>query len=267
MTTTSILTDEQILSALLNTYQKPLHQKHIFDTNSLATLIKIDVNNIAFALQEMRERTVASLMTQFLKNCPECLDNVLNKLTMKRLYHVGLESNLPLELSLYLFKYSIGSLNSDIPRDFNINRSLMFPASSAFQHRVQAFTEIMRIWLQHQDGSKPMLELFDIHQPLNLEQLLANQQQGIRDNTWHYAVYINDKETVENFHHYFYELSHHYPEYTLPFPEIIHNQNDGSVLTKVINTAQNIEVEFVTGSFVTGPIPKPTKITTASAEV
>lgn len=260
----ALIRDERILEALLTAYQIPLQQKHIFDTNALAQLIQIDVEKISLALAELHTQTVPNLLTEFLQSTPEYTDEVLSKLSSGRVYHVGLESNLPLELALYLFKYPLAHFNPDLAQAFEISRSLIFPASHAFQQRVQAYTEIMRIWLHH-DNYKPMLELFDIHRPIDLKRLKSQHQHNIKDNIWHYAVYTTQEQVVEDLHHYFSELSRRCPQYQMPFTRVIRNQNDRSVLTKIINTAQHLEIEFVTGSFVTGPIPKPNNIELSSA--
>ncbi len=257
------LVNPELLSALLNAYHLPLEQKHIFDEQALAQLIQIDVEKITYALEELENRDVASLMGDFLQSTPEQIDKVLAKLHNGRLYHVGLESNLPLELLQYLFKYPIANLNPDLAGYFDISRSLVFPASHAFQQRVQAYTEILRIWLHH-DSAKPMLELFDIHRPIDLKRLQINHQKDVRDNIWHYAIYVREEGLVEELHRYFIEISRLHPQYQMPFSRIIRNKNDRSVLTKIINKAAHLEIEFVTGSFVTGPIPKPNNIETTS---
>ena len=261
---TKAIANERILNALLTSYQIPLKQKKIHSIEALVQLIQIDIEKISHALQELEQRTVPSLLTEFLQTSPECLDTVLSKLSAQRLYHIGLESNLPLELALYLFKYPISNLNTQLAKKFEISRSLTFPASHAFQQRVQAYTEIMRIWL-HQDHNRPMLELFDIHRPIDLKHLSHQHQKNIKDNIWHYAIYVSEEGAVEDLHHYFSELSQRYPQYKMPFTHVIHNQNDRSVLTKIINRAQNLEIEFVTGSFITGPIPKPNNIEITSS--
>ena len=261
---TKAIVDEQILNALLTSYQIPLQQKHINSPDALAQLIQIDIEKISHALHELKHRTVPSLLTEFLQTTPECLDSILSKLSAKRLYHIGLESNLPLELALYLFKYPLADFNHKLAQQFEISRSLIFPASHAFQKRVQAYTEIMRIWL-HQSDHKPMLELFDIHRPIDLKHLKIQHQKNIKDNIWHYAIYVSEEGAVENLHYYFSELSQRYPQYKMPFAHVIRNQNDRSVLTKIINRAQNLEIEFVTGSFITGPIPKPNNIEITSS--
>ena len=151
---------------------------------------------------------------------------------------------------------------------------LRFPASPAFQTRVNAFWEIMRIWLVV-NGRTLMLELFDIHRPADSvldaaprlthrnfhglaeddEDLAVGHPERVahlfsNDQIWHYALYAKRPADVSELHSEFLSLAARDSNFILPYDEPIHNPHDDSFHTKIIHkpgpAGGRLELEIVT---------------------
>ncbi|MCK5867775.1 MAG: hypothetical protein KAG14_05185 [Mycoplasmataceae bacterium] len=239
---------------LLDLYCKELKIKQIDNEMALNQIITIDREKIIYALNELRYKTTHDLTDEFFNHTPEIVSDIMAEISHSYLYHIGMESNCPLEITLYGFKQQIAYFNRQLDDKLEMTRVLIFPASQAFQQRVNAYTEVMRVWIKMSHGEY-MLEFFNIHRPIVLSKLMMQHKKEIRDDIWHYALYINQAKQVKQLHQYCYNLSLKNTDYKLPFESVINNKNDGSVLTKIINKQKKLEIEFVTGTFVTGPIP------------
>src|SRR5207249_2675393 len=86
---------------------------------------------------------------------------IRGRLADQHIYHVGFEIHEPLDLVLYGINHWIEHSKRAVGANMKVRNFLRFPASPAFQQRVGAYAEIMRIWLQL-DERVLMLELFDI---------------------------------------------------------------------------------------------------------
>ncbi|MCK5898597.1 MAG: hypothetical protein KAG06_05955 [Methylococcales bacterium] len=239
---------------LFNLYKDQLGVKNIHNESSLDKIIAIDREKVLQALDELQHKSTKDLANDFFNGDPKHVKNVLAEISHPFLYHIGMEINCPLEIALYGFKQDVAYFNEHLNDSLEVTRVLIFSASDAFQNRVNAYTGVMRIWLKMRHGEY-MLELFDIHRSIDLDKLIAQHQQSIYDDIWHYAMYINYADQVKWLHEYCQIIVEKNPTYELPFKSVINNKNDGSVLTKIINRSKKIEIEFVTGTFVTGPIP------------
>ncbi len=242
------------MTHLLNLYSDQLNIKGINNTDKLNQIINIDREKIIYAFNELHYKTTNDVINDFFSSTPETIIDIMEEISHPYLYHIGMEINCPLEIALYGFKQQVDYFNQQLDDKLEITRVLIFPASQAFQHRVNAYTEVMRIWITMSHGEY-MLELFDIHRPIAIPELIINHAKEIRDDIWHYAFYIEHANQVKQLHQYCQALTQKNSHYLLPFDAVINNKHDGSVLTKIINLQKKLEIEFVTGTFVTGPIP------------
>ena len=245
-----------MIENLLNLHKKTLDVKNIKTKQDLIKIIRLDFEKIIYALSELENKETPQLLKEFFSEHKEVVPDILAQLERSHLYHIGFEVNEPLELVLFGFKNSIKKFSQGLDGELKILRVLLFPASQAFQKRVNAYADIMRIWMQIRNHEL-MLELFDIHHPVDRVIPKNKYQVDVKDNIWHYAVYVDSAEKVRQLHNYFKNLVETHTIYHLPFKSIIDNKNDGSFLTKIINKQTKIEIEFVNGPFVTGPIPSP----------
>lgn len=257
---------------LLSAHDGALRVKEITDSQALRAIICIDFERILHALVEVKEYTAQEVLTDFFAEQTAMLPTAKENVAVPELYHVGFEIYEPMDMVLQGFHYWIGRLNQLLGMRVKVKDFLRFPASQAFQDRVNAYVEIMRIWVQV-DGQELMLELFDIHHPLKNslppfnvplyqyhvqpESLLhhgkvsAHHRQAMQhlyqnDSIWHYAVYVESRKQVLQLHETFKTLVRHSPNYRLPFADIVQNQYDGSFYTKLINAQRKLEIEFVT---------------------
>lgn len=239
---------------LFNLYRKQLAVKNIHHETELATLISIDQKKILLALDELQHKSTDALVNDFFSHQPKHVTDILAEVSHPFLYHIGMEINCPLEIALYNLKQNVDYLNQQLDDSLKVTRVLIFSASPAFQRRVNAYTSVIRIWVKLRHGEY-MLELFDIHRPIDVNKLVAQSKHRLYDDIWHYALYLNEADQIKWLHKYCQMIVEKDSDYKLPFKAVINNKNDGSFLTKVINIPKKIEIEFVTGTFVTGPIP------------
>lgn len=252
-----------MIDNLLHQYQKPLRVKNILNKRDLLKIIRVDYEKIVYALLELRNKPAFYVISDFFHKNNTHVSKVMSKLKGDYLSHIGFEVLEPLNLSEYGFEHGFNRFNKELGTDMYVTQVQRFPASQAFQDRVEAFTEIMRIWIQL-DNREVMLELFDIHKPVNEYFLTHNTGTNhaigddnhifphahsiyfAKDEIWHYALDVNAADDVRVLHDYFKYLAGQNDNYLLPFTDIVNNKNDGSFYTKIINKQRRIEIEFVT---------------------
>ncbi len=258
---------------LFSLHRQSLAAKTILTPEALLKAIRIDFEKILFALLEVRNKTCPQLLHDFFGSDTQAVLDILPALKERSIYHLGFEVNQPMDLILYSFDYWINKFNAHFSATQERLRAVKrqrFPASREFQRRVKAYVEILRIWIEL-DGQVQMLELFDIHhgaavtldryeadglrmqnaRPQSLAETRTDYQGAVArllagDAIWHYAVYVDQPEEVARLHSHFQALSGRDSAYELPFSALVNNTHDGSLYTKIINRARNMELEFVT---------------------
>lgn len=255
---------------LLYTHRELLMRKNVWTRQRLIQIIKLDLDKLAHALLEVKESHAAHVLHTFFAEHTALLPTIMPRLEHEYISHLGFEIHEPLDLVLYGINHWIARTRRTLKGDLHLSDFLRFPASAAFQARVGAYTEIMRIWIQV-EGRTLMLELFDIHRPVdaflaggapkvthrNFDCLLTcgNTRAGRYsrfahlfnpDEIWHYALYVKSVEDVMQLHADLYQLAAHDPGYVLPYQEPVQNHGDGSLHTKIINLRSELEVEFIT---------------------
>jgi hypothetical protein len=256
------------IDKLFSLHRDSLSRKNIFSKEELMQIIRIDFEKMIFSLLEMRNKSSRQLISDFFGKDVPALLAMLPELEKQPIYHLGFEVNQPMDLILYSFDYWIRKFNhhfSDGKERFRIVKLLRFPASIEFQKRVNAYVEIMRIWIEL-DHKEKMLELFDIYHPVSpltasgkreiIVQTLPNESRTdyneaiarllSGDTIWHYAIYLDHPLKVEKLHASFRQLAEDRAEYELPFLSLVNNKHDGSLYTKIINRKKRMELEFVT---------------------
>lgn len=263
----------QFSEELLRGHGELLARKNIVRKPELLKLIKLDLDKLMHALVEVKDTRASSVLRNFFD------DSALAEFACARLaedyvYHVGFEVHEPLGLVLYGIVHWIEQSNDALDADMHIVDFLTFPASPAFQKRVGAYAEIMRIWLQV-DARVLMLELFDIYRPVdsvlaaapkpthrNFHGLFRSAEDALEghdermaklfgnDGIWHYALHVRRPSDVDALHDQLEELAAAQPCYFLPYKAPVYNQHDGSYHTKVVRHGGaergRLELEFVT---------------------
>lgn len=166
-----------MIDNLLHQHQKPLQVKRILNKQDLIKIIRIDYEKIVYALLELRNKPAFYVISDFFHKNDKHIAQVMSKLRGEHLSHIGFEVLEPLDLSEYGFEHGFNRFNEELGTEMYVTQIQRFPASQAFQDRVEAFTEIMRIWIQL-DHREVMLELFDIHKPVNEYFLTHNTATG-----------------------------------------------------------------------------------------
>ena len=254
-----------VVDSLMTLYQAQLTAKAILSSNDLIQTIAIDFEKIMHALLEVRNKPSDCVIDDFFGTEHSISPYAKSLLKSSKMFHVGLEVYEPLDVVLYGFDQWIRRSREVLGMDIHMSRHLRFAASMAFQQRVGAFAEIVRVWLKV-DDEQLMLELFDIHRPAqtrqsgtntrNLNLLLNNN--GIypnhdlamkklfsQDKIWHYALELQSAEMVDALHDEVVMLAKQNPIYRVVYSQPVHNIQDLSYHTKIINTAIQTEVEFV----------------------
>jgi hypothetical protein len=256
-----------------------LAKKNIATRHALIQVLQHDWEKFAHALLAVQHQRADRLLQGFFDDCPEMAVYAIAATRENRLYHLGFEIAQPLDLVENSTPYWLEALNQNGLQGagelLRISKVQRFPASSALQARVQAYTEIMRIWFQA-GAQELMLELFDIHRPIDaLWRHLAESEEASppakrdaqtpwacamlaphqdrrlarffqSDPIWHYALYVDSPSKVVELHADFRTLTERVPTYKLAFAEPVRNNFDGSFYTKLLNPAQGAEIEFVT---------------------
>ena len=258
---------------LLATHTALLGRKNIRRKRELIQVIKVDLDKLAHALLEVKENHPQRVLEEFFASTPVSVSAISAMLAEARIYHVGFEVHEPLDLVLYGIEHWIQEARHSLGANMRVKDYLRFPASPAFQNRVGAHTEIMRIWLEVNDRTL-MLELFDIHRPVdtelasgalpvkhrNFQGLFSDPVPGHadrmarlfgEDEIWHYALHVHRPAEVSELHSELQALAAHNRSYFLPYAAPVHNPHDGSFHTKVIHRVGSrggarMELEFVT---------------------
>lgn len=255
---------------ILETHRTLLGHKNVRTKQRLIQIIKLDLDKLTHALLEVKENQARLVLHRFFARHLSLLLDITARLESNYIYHLGFEVHEPLDLVLYGINHWITKTQRTIRCDLQVNEFLRFPASAAFQKRVGAYTEIMRIWIQV-DGRALMLELFDIHRPVdafladgapklthrNFDCLLTHDNLAARnyqrfahlfnpDEIWHYAFSFQNAADVRQLHRDLQALAARDATYVLPYQAPVENRGDGSLHTKIINVQNKLELEFVT---------------------
>lgn len=243
-----------------------LKYKMIRSQKTLLKLFKQDLGNVIYGLHVIRH-TPACLVLQTLFDSAPFVSEIAEALQGDKIYHFGFEVHEPLDLILYGFEHWIEKVRQAHGITLEVSRYLRFPASSAFQLRVGAPSEILRIWVVLED-SEFMLELFHIDSaerigrerrfqdfwPRTFPEFTQRTSVSMKDTMqrfkadpiWHYALFVQTPEQVRHLHVRFQQLVLKEPTYLLPYRTPVENTGDGSLHTKLINQRRKLEVEFVT---------------------
>jgi len=257
---------------LLRSHSEDLARKNIRNRYQLVKAIKLDLDKLTHALVEVKENCATSLLKKLEGPSPIGGQGICQRLADQHVYHVGFEIHEPLDLVLYGIDHWIRQSNQAFGANMRVRNFVRFPASPAFQKRVGAFTEIMRIWLEVGDRIL-MLELFDIHRPAdsflesapklthrNFHGLFRHEDADAHDARlaslfagdaiWHYAFCVRKPSDVIALHTELQTLAAGDPRYVMPYAAPIHNLYDNSFHTKIIKNrddpALRLEFEFVT---------------------
>jgi hypothetical protein len=261
----------RLCDGLLVTHTELLGRKNIRRKRELIQVIKVDLDKLAHALLEVKENHPRQVLAEFFGSAPVDCSGISARLAEARIYHVGFEIHEPLDLVLYGIEHWIQEATHALGAIMRVKDFLRFPASPAFQKRVGAYTEIMRIWLEVNDRTL-MLELFDIHRPVdeelasgalpvkhrNFQGLFSDPAPGHAermarlfrdDEIWHYALHVARPADVTEVHAELQVLAGQDSSYFLPYTAPVHNPHDGSFHTKIVHRAGlqgRMELEFVT---------------------
>ena len=255
--------------ALLRSNQELLQQKNSYDPVSLLELIKADHRKVLLALTEVKSRRVRALLQTFFAGHDTLLDMIYSVVELERLFHVGFEIYEPMDLVVAGFDHWSLRFERLLNTQIRVVRSLRFPASAAFQNRVKASAEVMRIWMWV-NGHELMLELFDIHRPAqHVPALIHGQFNALdlrnrliapglapdhdlvlqhhfgNDFIWHYAIAVHEMRSVEMLHSAFERFVGRHKGFQLAYPACVYNRHDGSYHTKIIHPLKHLELEFV----------------------
>ena len=256
---------------LLCSHSESLARKNIRTRYQLAQAIALDLDKLTHALVEVKENSAERVLRRLVGKSA-IREDIGERLSDQRIYHVGFEIHEPLDLVLYGIEHWIRQSNRVTGAGMRVGNVLRFPASPAFQKRVGACAEIMRIWLEVRERVL-MLELFDIHRPVdsflgsapklthrNFDSLLQDGDADAHDtrlaslfagdSIWHYAFYVRKPVDVIELHAELQILVAADSRYVMPYSAPIHNLHDNSFHTKIIkdgeDPAQRLEFEFVT---------------------
>lgn len=263
----------QFSEELLRCHGELLARKNITRKPELLKLIKLDLDKLTHALVEVKDTRASAVLRNFFDGSA-LAESACERLAEDYVYHVGFEVHEPLGLVLYGIVHWIEHSNEALDAEMHIVDFLKFPASPAFQKRVGAYAEIMRIWLQVH-ARVLMLELFDIHRPVdsvlaaaprpthrNFHGLFRSEDDVLEghderltklfgsDEIWHYALHVRKPADVEVLHGELRGLAARDSGYFLPYASPVYNQHDGSYHTKVVRHGGSercrLELEFVT---------------------
>ena len=255
---------------LLHSHGELRAKKNIARKRELIRVIKLDLDKLTHALVEVKDNSALEVLSRFCAGSSVDPASVLARLAGPGLYHVGFEIHEPLDLVLRGIQHWIDHSVRNLGKSMRIHDYHRFPASQAFQQRVGAETEIMRIWLEV-GGRVLMLELFDIHRPVGPVLAAAPasthrnfhglfQSGGPRsphagrlrrlfadDAIWHYALFVDGPANVEALHAQWQEVAAGDVSFRMPYAAPVHNAHDRSFHTKVVRLGQErLELEFVT---------------------
>ena len=258
---------------LLSSHGELLGNKNIRSKRELIQAIKLDLDKLAHALYEVKGSGAPAVLESVFGGSALTPATVAERLADQEIYHVGFEIHEPMSLVLHGIHHWIEHSQQALEAEMKVLTFLRFPASPAFQKRVNAYTEIMRIWLLV-NGRTLMLELFDIHRPAepvldtaprithrNFHGLVEEDEEIANghpervarlfsnDEIWHYALYAKRPADVNDLHLEFQTLAARDSNFVLPYEAPVHNPHDDSFHTKIIhrsNQGGRIELEIVT---------------------
>jgi hypothetical protein len=262
---------------LLLSHGDLLRRKNICRKLDLIRVIKLDLDKLAHALMEVKDGGAPSVLRNFFAGSDLNVSEICARMADRRIYHLGFEIHEPLDLVLYGINHWIEHSRRAMGATMRVKDFLRFPASQAFQKRVGAYTEIMRIWIE--TGERVlMLELFDIHRPA--DSVLASAPPATHrnftglfrsgdvdngeendhdrrlaqlfapDEIWHYALHVRQPADVIDIHAWLQQLTVNCSDYLLPYEAPVHNPHDDSFHTKIVRQFRDArgrrEIEFVT---------------------
>ena len=267
--------DVNILSEeMLRSHGDLLGTKSIASKRQLIQAIKLDLDKLTHALVEVKMNRGPAVLAAFFGESDFDPAAIAARLADETIYHVGFEIHEPISLVLHGIHHWIEHSRQALGAEMEVREFLRFPASPAFQKRVGAYAEIMRIWLQV-NGRDLMLELFDIHRPAdsvldaapklthrNFHGLVQDEdpaadghpERVLRlfsdDEIWHYALYAKRPADVSELHADLQTLAAREAGFFLPYAAPVHNPHDDSFHTKIVRqpspTGGRMELEFVT---------------------
>jgi len=259
---------------LLRSHTVLLARKNIHSKLELFRIIRLDLDKLTHALTELKSKPAVDVLQDFFGESADC-HAIGRRLTGSEIGHVGFEIHEPLSLVLHGLRHWIEQSQRLVGANMQIRDCMRFPASLAFQKRVAAPAEIMRLWLDV-EGQVLMLELFDIHRPVDPvmaespkpthrnfhalfrpEATAASHPRRLSalfagDEIWHYAFHVAQPEDVRELHAELQRLAAVHSGYFLPYAEPVHNEHDRSFHTKIVRHASvkpdsvRLELEFVT---------------------
>lgn len=270
MNTSQYIRDLNLLiEKMAHIQEEQSDRKTVHSKTTLLQLVKWDLTRIIYALLDMKTNQASLVLKDFFDDMPFVAAEVAATLNDDSIYHLGFRIYEPLDLVLYGFEHWTTKASQELGIKIQVSRHLRFPASQAFQLRVEGYTEILRIWVRIEEREF-MLELFDIHSP---EQVVHNdewqpsypllsilpelardvppcltrtRQLFNHDPIWHYALFVQSAEQVHQLHARFQQLVANCSAYRLPYQSPVENFGDRSLHTKLINRTRKLEVEFVT---------------------
>jgi hypothetical protein len=262
----------QLCEDLLVSHRELLGHKNIRRKQQLIRAIRLDLDKLTHALVETKENEARSVLRTFFGESG-LVSGICDRLADQNIYHVGFEIHEPIALVLFGIRHWIEHSRRALDVHMAVREYLHFPASQAFQTRVGANAEIMRIWLEVNDRVL-MLELFDIQRPAdsilaaapemthrNFHPLFNSHESEAghphrlarlfaSDEIWHYAFHVKSPADVEEIHRELEEIAAREAGFAMAYRAPVHNRYDGSFHTKVIRagnaSAARLELEFVT---------------------
>ena len=264
----------ELSDELLRSHGDLLGSKSLGSKRQLLQAIKLDLDKLAHALVEVKVNRAPGVLEAFFGGSALAPSVVAERLAEQEIYHVGFEIHEPMSLVLHGIHHWIDHSRQALEAEMRVVTFLRFPASQAFQKRVNAETEIMRIWLLV-NGRTLMLELFDIHRPAdsvleeapplthrNFHGLVEHDEEMAgghpermarlfsSDDIWHYALFAKRPADVIDLHAEFQTLAARDSKFVLPYQQPVHNPYDDSFHTKIIHRPNHgrgrIELEIVT---------------------
>jgi len=258
-----------LIADLMQTYRQALAVKHIHDERVFRKVLCCDYEKILHALVELKSVNLPDLLnTTFFPTSPSITQALLTKAKFLHLNHIGFEVLEPLDLILQGIDYWVEHLNKNLGFAVNVQKYLRFPASQNFQNRVNAYTEIMCIWLQIEEQNF-MLEFFDIARShatllpnktdmiyhISPERLLTHHSQSRHheeamkslfgnDSIWHYSMSLQERDAVNELHQQLASFSLTHTDYKMAYANPIENIHDGTYHTKIINIPLKLELEL-----------------------
>lgn len=235
----------------------------------LLQAVRLDLIKAFFVLNEIYSRTAVDVIHEFFTEQPDIVPQVLPYLDQTHLHHLGFEVHEPHDLILPGFYRWLPHFSRWLGLPLQVNGTLRFPASTAFQERVGANTEMMQIWVGLADREL-LIEMFDIFRPRTNSWSAIRQslhfstwqawcrdfqagQHRVRlpwllagDKIWHYGIHIIDPAAVEGLHNHLRRVTEQHDTYRLAYDQPVYNPRDTSLHTKIMNQKVGLEIEFLT---------------------